>query len=75
MKVRIDTLRELREAWAAVAAILEREIDGGQRLKADPVGTLTQLGYVLGPVAASALLAACAIPAAISLSDAISSQG
>ncbi len=55
---RIETVSELRQAWAAIIALLLRDLDAARRLALDPVGTFRSLGYDVQQDAATALMAA-----------------
>ena len=53
---RIDHLRDLRKAWETVRDSLRQDLSAAYRLATDPVGTLRELGYDVGPEARQALL-------------------
>lgn len=53
--VRIETLSELASIWRTLMRTVGRDLSVAGRLASDPVGTLAQLGYDVGPEAAEAL--------------------
>ena len=52
---RIETASELRAAWKHIATRLGRDLTALQRFALDPLGTLTGMGYDIGPEAAYVL--------------------
>ena len=55
---RINSIAELRRTWNKLVGLLQKDLVGAGTLSADPVGTLAKYGYVLGPQARTALMAA-----------------
>tara|TARA_B100000530_G_scaffold314473_1_gene243512 strand:- start:18 stop:197 length:180 start_codon:yes stop_codon:yes gene_type:complete len=51
----IETATELRTAWKAISAQLALDLGAMQRLAKDPLGTLREIGYEVGPEAATIL--------------------
>ena len=52
---RIETLSDLRAVWRILMRTVGRDLSVGARLARDPLGTLRQMGYDVGPEAAEAL--------------------
>ena len=55
---RIETISELKRAWAMVTGRLMEDLNAAGRLAIDPVGTFRELGYVVDDEIRGALLAA-----------------
>lgn len=55
---RIDTASELRSCWQTIAHRLARDLRAIGSFATDPVGTLRELGYDVGPEAAAVLVRA-----------------
>ncbi|TNF29422.1 MAG: hypothetical protein EP329_15800 [Deltaproteobacteria bacterium] len=53
--IHIETLSELRKAWAAILSAFSRDLAFSQKLALDPVTTLRDRGYDVSGEAATAL--------------------